>query len=252
MKVVARVIGAAGLALVLFVVGGLGLFHRSEKQAAPVTHVATQALSATPLVGAASLSEVIAGLQERLRALPTDWQSYANLGLAYVQQARVTADPSYYPKAQGVLARSLSLHGSDNVAALTGMAALAAARHDFSGALSWAKQAETANPDNADVQAILGDSLVELGRYDQAFHTFQRMMDLRPELSTYARVSYAWELRGSLAGALQAMDLALHAAATPTDAAWASNQIGDLYWNGGEGEGGRTWERRAHPPGTFF
>jgi tetratricopeptide (TPR) repeat protein len=245
MKAVAKVFGVAVLAAVLFVAGGLGLLQRIDRQPAPAAHVATQALSATPVVGAASLSEVIAGLQERLRALPTDWQSYANLGLAYVQQARVTADPSYYPKAQGVLSRSLSLHGSDNVSALTGMAALAAARHDFSGALSWAKEAETMNPDSADVQAVLGDALVELGRYDQAFHTFQRMIDLRPELSTYARVSYAWELRGNLAGALQAMDLALHAAATPTDAAWASNQIGDLYWNRGEMDRAETWYRRA-------
>jgi tetratricopeptide (TPR) repeat protein len=188
---------------------------------------------------------VIAGLQERLRALPTDWQANANLGLAYVQQARVTADPSYYPKAEGVLTRSLSLHGPDNVGALTGMASLAAARHDFSGALSWATQAEAANPDSADVQAVLGDALVELGRYDQAFRTFQRMIDLRPELSTYARVSYAWELRGNFHEALEAMDLALHAAATPTDVAWASNQIGDLYWNRGSVDRAEAWYRRA-------
>ena len=41
--------------------------------------------------------------------LPTDWRSFASLGLAYVQEARVTADPSYYPKAEGVLRRSLEL-----------------------------------------------------------------------------------------------------------------------------------------------
>ena len=69
-------------------------------------------------------------------------QAFASLGLAYVQQARVTADPSYYPKAQGVLERSLGLERSDNFAAMVGMAALAAARHDFAGALRWGEQAK--------------------------------------------------------------------------------------------------------------
>ena len=71
----------------------------------------------------------------RLAASPQDWRSFASLGLAYVQQARITSDPSYYPKAQGVLRTSIALQPQDNEAALVGMAALAAARHDFSAAL---------------------------------------------------------------------------------------------------------------------
>jgi tetratricopeptide (TPR) repeat protein len=86
---------------------------------------------------------------------------------------------------------------------------------------------------------------VELGRYDAAFRTFQKMIDLRPELSTYARVAYSWELRGSFSGALQAMELALHAAGSPTDAAWASNQLGDLYRDRGRLAEAEDWYRRA-------
>src|SRR4029453_11897536 len=129
-----------------------------------------------PVLPAGTLRSVIVSLQDRVRTLPTDWRSFADLGLAYVQQARITADPSYYPKAEGVLERSLALNGDGNVDALTGMAALSAARHDFSGALAWGERAKAVNPYNANAYAVVGDALVELGRYPEAFAAFQRMI----------------------------------------------------------------------------
>jgi tetratricopeptide (TPR) repeat protein len=153
--------------------------------------------------------------------------------LAYVQQARITADPSYYPKAQAVLERSLELHAEGNFEALLGMASLGAGRHQFEAALDWAEEARSANPHSADAHALLGDALVELGRYEEAFDAYQAMVDLRPDLSTYARVSYAWELQGSNENAVRAMELALRAAGSPVDAAWASVQLGDLHFNAG-------------------
>ena len=53
--------------------------------------------------------------------------------------------------------------------------------------------------------ASLGDALVELGRYDEAFHTFDHMSSLRPDLSSYSRVSYARELLGRPDASKQAM-----------------------------------------------
>lgn len=238
-------LGAAGLAVVMFLLGGIGVFRGVRSEPSPAPHVAGPAPSTESVIGAATLTGIIANLQERLRAAPDDWRSHADLGLAYVQQARVTADPSFYPKAEGVLARSLELNGTGNFGALTGMAALAAARHDFAAALGWGEKAVAANPDSAEARAVVGDAQLELGLYEQAFETYQEMIDLRPGLSTYARVSYTWELQGSFDNAIRAMDLALGGAATPTDAAWAGNQLGDLYWDSGRlAEAGR-WYRRA-------
>jgi tetratricopeptide (TPR) repeat protein len=245
MRKVVRVFGVAVLAMVMLVAGGIGVLRGGNQQATPSARLAGPALASQPVIEAGSVSTLISTLQARLRVVPEDWRSHADLGLAYVQQARVTADPSYYPKAEGVLSRSLQLKGTDNVGALMGMAVLAAARHDFAAALDWGRRAVRANPDSADARAVVGDALVELGRYDQAFRTFQRMIDLRPQMSTYARVSYAWELRGSFKGALEAMQLALHAAGSPTDAAWASNQLGDLYWDRGKLTEAEEWYRRA-------
>src|SRR5437870_4639358 len=97
-----------GLPLILLVVGGIGLFQvtRTEQVSAGLSRQDTAGLY-EPILPSASLDQVIASLQAHLRAMPQDWRSYASLGLAYVQQARISADPSFYPKAQAVLQRSL-------------------------------------------------------------------------------------------------------------------------------------------------
>jgi tetratricopeptide (TPR) repeat protein len=230
----AKVAAVSLLSMAVFGLGAVG-FARS-RVGSPRTVVsgdAAPSLRSHPVIEAGTLGAVIADLQIRVRSLPTDWRSFAALGQAYVQQARITADPSYYPKAEGVLKRSLALNGSGNFDALTGMAALSAARHDFSRALDWGERAKAVNPDNANVYAVIGDALVELGSYPEAFAAFQRMIELRPDLSTYARVSYAQELQGNIAEAVRAMRLALRSAGTPADSAWASFQIAELEWTRG-------------------
>jgi tetratricopeptide (TPR) repeat protein len=234
-KRAARAVGVVVLSIGLFGAGAIGVSRvvgGSSRQLIP--NRAAPSLQSQPVISARTLGEVIADLQVRVRTVPKDWRSFADLGLAYVQEARITADSSYYPKAEGVLQRSLALGGSGNFDAMTGMAALAAARHDFSGALSWGERARAINPYNANIHAVIGDSLVELGRYREAFAEFQRMIDLRPDLSTYARVSYAWELQGNLSNAERAMRLALDSAGTPADAAWARYQLAELEWNQGK------------------
>jgi tetratricopeptide (TPR) repeat protein len=244
MKRVARIGAAAALAAALFVAGGIGLF-RSEGAGArtPASVVPAEALLA-PVVGG-SIEQTIENLQSRLRQLPTDWRSFASLGLAYVQQARVTADPGYYPKAEGVLRRSLELERQDNFVAMVGMAALAAARHDFSGALRWGERAREINPYNGNVYGVIGDAQVELGRYHDAFATFQTMVDTLPGVASYARVSYARELLGDVAGAVRAMAAARDIAGTPADSAWASYQLGELAFNRGDLSAAREAYRRG-------
>ena len=149
--------------------GALGLWRRGAPDA--VTKASRYRSASLPdpaVVPSGSLAQLIAGLQARARALPKDWDVLASLGLAYVQQARVTADPTYYPKAEAVLTRSLQLNDVANFHALVGMAALGAARHDFAGALAWGRRAEAVNPDNGNVYDVIGDALIELGRYPEA------------------------------------------------------------------------------------
>jgi tetratricopeptide (TPR) repeat protein len=232
----ATAISVAVLAVALLVVGGLGPFHRGA-DVDRTTVLGTDpagSLEDHPVVLSGSLQQAIASLQARLQQIPQDADSWATLGLAYVQEARVTADPSYYPKAEGALRRSLQIEPSNNFVADTGMGALAAARHDFTGALSWGEQAREINPYNGNVYGVIGDAQVELGRYDDAFATFQHMVDVKPDLASYARASYARELQGDLASARDDMQLALDAAGNPEDRAFAASQLGDLAFNSGD------------------
>jgi tetratricopeptide (TPR) repeat protein len=225
------------LAVGLVGAGGLGFIRTIHPSPHPTSPAAVAggvgSLAGAPALSVDPLSGNIQVLQDQLRTSADDVEGWAELGFDYVQEARITADPSYYPKAEAALRRSLTLRSEGNYVALAGMGALSAARHDFAGALSWGQRAHAANPDNAQILGILTDAYVELGRYRQGFDTLQRMVDLRPDTSSYARVSYARELQGDSAGAIFNMRLALQSAGTPADRAWASYYLGELFFNEG-------------------
>jgi tetratricopeptide (TPR) repeat protein len=190
------------------------------------------ALAPTALLGGSGPGDRIAALQAYLRARPDDPRALASLGIAYVQQARSTADPSFYGKAEVAFRRALATDPGSYDATL-GLGALALARHDFAAALRLGRRAAAINPDDEDPWGVIGDALLELGRYRAASRAFQRMVDTRPGAAAYARISYARELTGDVPGAIRAMRMALDAAGMPRDAAWAATQLGDLYWNRG-------------------
>lgn len=195
--------------------------------------------SAVTAVSAGDLTGAINSLQARLRRLPEDQLAWAALGTTYVQQAAVTGDPGYYPKAQGALERSLELMPRDNAEALTGLASLSAARHDFAAARAEADQARQINPYSAANFGVLSDALLQLGRYRRSFHALQRMLDLQPGVPSFTRASYAWELRGELRPARIALERALALASRPSDRAYCEYYLGELAWNAGDlGEAG--------------
>ena len=167
-------------------------------------------------------------LQERLRVLPDDAGAAAKLGEAYLQRARETADPAYYTKAEGVLRRAGDLQ-PDNPAVLVPLGSLASAQHRFQDALELGRRARDIEPRAASAYGVLGDALVELGRYPEAFEAFQAMVDRRPDLASFARVSYARELTGDIDGALAAMRTAAGWAGDEGEAAaWARVQLGNM------------------------
>jgi tetratricopeptide (TPR) repeat protein len=227
---IALTVLAAAAAGALF--GGLFREPSSAASAALAGAQATEDFKAGFSLNASTAS-LVADLQSRLRANPKDEHSYALLGLAYQQRARETGDSSYYPKSEGVLRRALALDSKDYLA-VSGLGSLALSRHRFRAALVLGEQARKLNPYSARSFGVIGDAYVELGRYHEAFHAFDKMNRLRPSLSSYARVSYGRELIGHTAAAIRAMKLAVDAAsgaAEPT--AWTHVQLGKLYWNHG-------------------
>ncbi|MCD9901945.1 tetratricopeptide repeat protein [Streptomyces sp. MT29] len=170
----------------------------------------------------------IEALQARVARLPKDPGGWAALGMAYVQQARTTADPATYDRAEKALKTSLSVQSEDNTDAETAIGALAAARHDFPTALRWARKATASGPYSPSAHGVLADAYTQLGRYDEADEAVQKMTDLRPDAASLARASYAFELKGDTARARALMRRSLTAAATPADTAFAHNVLATL------------------------
>ncbi len=213
----------------LFLAGGLGLAPPGGGGQA-----ASEATAGDGGEAGVGLSADIRGLQAHLKAAPGDAPAMASLGLAYIQQAKITADPSYYPKAEAVLTRSLSTEPAENFTAMAGMAALDAARHDFTTALDWAQKAIAVNPDSSTLYGILADAYTQLGRYPESFDAVQRMVDLKPGTPSLARASYTWELRGDTAAATATMKRALDDANTPADRAFTLYHLSQLALDGGD------------------
>ncbi|MEO7745558.1 MAG: hypothetical protein ABIV05_04955 [Actinomycetota bacterium] len=234
-RLLAGTLSAAGVAVVVVAVGALaGGGQTAAQPGAPTRQSVQQVAPPGQLTGAADTSAALAALQQRLRQYPKDDGAWASLGFAYTQQARLTADPSYYGKADGAFARSLALKPQGNAAALTGQATLAAARHDFARALSLTQASDKLNAYGAANLGVMADALSELGRYPESFATLQRMVNLKPGVPSYTRISYSYELRGDLAGAKYALEQALDISQNPADAAFALQYLGELAFNAGD------------------
>ncbi|MBA3449576.1 MAG: tetratricopeptide repeat protein [Chloroflexia bacterium] len=175
-----------------------------------------------------SLQDALRGGDER-----TMGRAATMLGHAYLQKARETGDPGYYPKAETLFNLALEVE-SDDVDALVGLGALALARHHFAAALDWGERARALNPYHAPAYGVIGDAQIELGRYEDAAATIQAMVDLRPDLGSYSRVSYVRELMGQREGAVAAMEQAAVAGSGYAEnVAWARVQLGNLRFDGG-------------------
>lgn len=214
------VAAVAAIALVALVVIGLAT--------APATPAAP-----TPQAVGDRLTATIEQLRDRLRRVPDDPNAWADLGAAYVEQARALANPAYYPQAQGALDRSVQLRPDGNAAALIGLGALANARHDFAAARRHAEDATALDPANVEAYGVLADATTQLGDAAAATAAVQRMLDLRPGVASFSRASYELELHGRTDDARFAMQRALEAATGRDEIAFCRYHLGELAWGSG-------------------
>lgn len=227
-------IAAAVAGMLLLVVALSGLL--GGRDATGTEETAAQTAPTAP-AAQDELSRAIAQAQQRLQSNPDDYRTWAELGSSYVEQARVTADPSYYPRAEGALQTSLDLNDAVNDVALTGMGALSNARHEFAAAEDWARQALVVNPAGAFTYGVLADALTQLGDYDGATAAIQQMLDLRPGIPSFTRASYNLELHGNIDGARNALEQALNSASSPSDIAFCRTYLGHLSFSQGDLDG---------------
>ena len=236
------IIGAAAAVLAAVALTLGGVLHDSSGGPAAAAPVPTSVPADGP---AGDTSGLVTRLQATLRANPNDVRSLDSLGLAYQQRARETGDPTYYTKSDEALHRALALAPGDLVAT-SGLGSLALSRHRFRKALVLGRRAHAISPTTARNYGVIGDALVELGRYPAAFRAFDTMASIQPGLSSYARVSHARQLLGDIPGAISAMKLAVDAAEGQGEAAaWTHVQLGLIYLSVGRYAAAAAQDRQA-------
>ena len=178
----------------------------------------------------ADLDAAIALDRKRVAADPGDGEAAVRLADLLMRGARVGADASLAIEAEQVLRATLQHSPSDYMARrMLGVVYLS--QHRFTEALEEATAAQSIRPEDAWNYAIAGDALLELGRYEEAFDSFDEVMTHRPDAGAYARVAYARELQGDLDGALRLMRMSAEATSRQDveALAWTRAQIGNLY-----------------------
>ena len=232
-----RVLAVAFLAVVLTVSGALGLAGNGGTSSAPRT--STVDPSTIQAGNGQDLTVAIESLQQTLKRVPADHRSWATLGLAYVEQARVSGNPAFYAKAEEAVARSLDVTSEDNAAARATAAALDAARHDFDAALEQAEAALAIDPYDPGALAVRVDALTELGRYREQLRALNVADRRQPGVPVFARYSYAHELRGDLDEAAAVLRRG-SSGASPADTAFLATIRADIARRQGDlGAAGR-------------
>ena len=122
------------------------------------------------------------------------------LGQAYLQKARETGDPGYYPKAETLFHQALDRRSATTSRRWSGSARWPSPATNLPRLSTGASRRARLNPHHAAAYGVIGDAQIELGRYDEAVETVQPMVDLRPDLGSYSRVSYVRELMGDRDG----------------------------------------------------
>jgi tetratricopeptide (TPR) repeat protein len=225
MPIALRLLRPAAVALSF--VAALAVFLALGRSSAPPATSSSSPSLGIP-VTARTTDARIRILQADVRLAPRDPRGYARLGSAYLQKVRETGDPGFYARAATVVDRALRL-GPRSTEALTVAGTLALARHDFGGGLRLGRAALRAAPQLAAPLPVIADAEIELGRYDNAARTLQRLVDWKPSLAAYARVSYFRELHGDIGGAVGAMRLAVSAGGdTAENSAYVNALLGSL------------------------
>jgi tetratricopeptide (TPR) repeat protein len=184
---------------------------------------------------AASADSEINDVLKLIEKKPDSPAGYNQLAAVYIKKARETGDFSLNAKAETAIDKALQIVPND-ASANKLKASLHLTFHRFREALELARKLQKENPKDSFVYGVLTDANAELGNYEEAVEAAQTMVDLKPNMTSYARVSHMRSLHGDTDGAIEAMKTA----ARITDPlekemqSWCLVRIGDELWRTGK------------------
>jgi tetratricopeptide (TPR) repeat protein len=181
------------------------------------------------------MRDYAASLKNKIVKNPEDIKSILALTTLFIQEARITGNYVYYDKAALKCVNRVLKMDSLNFEALTFKSLIYLSQHHFADGLALAEKAQKLNPFNAFIYGLLVDGNVEMGHYDSAVTNVDRMESVRPDIRSYARISYLREIHGDYPGAIEAMHMAVNAGGQGDETTeWTRVQLGRLYENTGE------------------
>ncbi|MFJ1868880.1 tetratricopeptide repeat protein [Streptomyces sp. NPDC088097] len=187
---------------------------------------------------AVDLTALVADREKWVTGHPRDDASWAVLGAAYLEQARRTADSTWFPKAEKALKRSLEVRPAEkgNFDAMTGMGALAGARQDFVTAKKWGELVRAQAPRRWTAYPVLVDAYSGLGDYKAAQKAMERLVELRDGLPAHLRAAQVYRDRGWREDAMVSLEHAAGAAKAPAEKAYVLHRLGELAWERGDAQ----------------
>ena len=217
---------ALAVLIVLGVTAGKKAFSPAavaENSAAGNSEPASCRLVLTPLSGDKPIDQEIAQQQKLIRSGSS--ATLERLGWTFIKKARTSFDAGFYKLAEQCAA-CLEAQGSKGPDALLLRAHALQSLHHFRDAEAAARELVSLRERPFDY-GVLGDILIDQGKVREAVTAYQKMIDLRPDLQSYARAAHVRWLTGDLEGAIKLMKLAT-AASSPNDAeasAWAFTRL---------------------------
>ncbi len=186
-----------------------------------------------PIVKAESLEKSnstnpqILAAQKLIEKQPDDPKGYVQLSIAFIRLARETGDFSLNSQAETAVGKALEIAPNDQSARKL-KASLHLTLHRFTEALELGQKLQIEFPNDAFIYGILTDANIELGNYKTAVENAQKMVDLKPNTASYARVAHLRSLYGDHLGAVEMYKTAARTA-DPTEKetqSWCLVQLG--------------------------
>jgi tetratricopeptide (TPR) repeat protein len=217
----------------LLAIASLLIFlHRSKskteaKETAAIVAVFDDPLGLVlaPQTGDSRIDKEISRIQQRIRERRNVEVWLEQLGWVFVAKARESFDPGFYKMAEQC-ARCIERRNPQSQEAMLLRAHVLQNLHRFKESETLARCLVQQRGLSFDY-GLLGDALMEQGKLSDAVEAYQRMMNLKPDLRAYARAAHMRWLKGDLAGAIEAMQLAV-GATSPSDAesaAWVNTRL---------------------------
>jgi tetratricopeptide (TPR) repeat protein len=153
---------------------------------------------------------------------------------AYIQKVRESMDFSYLDRASQILNNVLAAD-SKNYEAARLRTEVALERHDFKTAAEYSLALTEWSPSDSWNWGTLGDAYIETGNYDKAADAYQKMVSLRPDLSSYNRAAWFRFLYNDPDNAVKIMKMAISSgSAMAENTAWCEVELGKILLKTGK------------------